>query len=183
MLRFCRWLGQFNMKETYVHNRVKQIRDLVDKDNTVLKHVPTEFNPADLLTKEQDAEKFSTNSAWFEGPSFLANENDWPTSEEDFELFPEGCDQKISLYKITVEENKETSVLEYFRNLEFALGLRVLAILKRVAMQKSLTAYKKHEIVSKEETDKAKLLAIKIMQKEMFPKEVHALKNNKKIDT
>ena len=179
----CRWLGQFNIKETYVHNRVKQIRDLVDKDNTVLKHVPTEFNPADLLTKEQDAEKFSTNSAWFEGPSFLANENDWPTSEEDFELFPEGCDQKISLYKITVAENKETSVLEYFRNLEFALGLRVLAILKRVAMQKSLTAYKKHEIVSKEEIDKAKLLAIKIMQKEMFPKEVYALENNKKIDT
>ena len=80
-------------------------------------------------------------------------------------------------------ENKETSVLEYFRNQEFALCLRVLAILRRVAMQKSLTAYKKHEIVSKEEIDKAKLLAIKIMQKEMFSKEVYALENNKKIDT
>ena len=142
----CRWLGQFNIKETYVHNRVKQIRDLVDKDNTILKHVPTELNPADLITKEQDAEKFSTNSAWFDGPSFLANEKDWPTSEENFELFPEGCDQKISLFKITVKESKETSVLEYFTNREFASGLRVLAILKRVATQKSFTAYKKNEI-------------------------------------
>ena len=113
----------------------------------------------------------------------LVNENDWPTSEENFELFPEGCDQKISLYKITVAENKETSVLEYFRNQEFALGLRVLAILRRVAMQKSLTAYKKHEIISKEEIDKAKLLSIKIIQKEMFSKELYALENNKRIDT
>ena len=179
----CRWLGQFNIKETYVHNRVKQIRDLVDKDNTTLKHVPTEFNPADLITKEQDAEKFSTNSAWFDGPSFLANENDWPTSEENFELFPQGCDQKISLYKITVAENKETSILEFFSNREFASGLRVLAILKRIAIQKSLTAYKKHEIISKEELDKVKLLGIKIMQKEMFPQELKTLENNKKVDT
>ena len=179
----CRWLGQFNIKETYVHNRVKQIRDLVDKDNTILKHVPTELNPADLITKEQDAEKFSTNSAWFDGPSFLANEKDWPTSEENFELFPEGCDQKISLFKITVKESKETSVLEYFTNREFASGLRVLAILKRVAIQKSFTAYKKNEIISKEEMDKVKLLAIKIMQKEMFPEELEALENNKKINT
>ena len=50
-------------------------------------------------------------------------------------------------------------------------------------MQKSLTAYKKYEIISKEEIDKAKLLAIKIMQKEMFPKEVYALENNKRFDT
>ena len=179
----CRWLGQFNIKETYVHNRVKQIRDLVDKNNTTLKHVPTELNPADLITKAQDAEKFSTNSAWFDGPSFLNNENDWPTSEENFELFPEGCDQKISLYKITVAENKETSILEFFRDRKFASSLRVLAILKRIAEKKSFTAYKVKEIISKEEIDRTKLLAIKIMQEEMFPKELKALKNNKRIDT
>merc|ERR1712082_66889 len=179
----CRWLGQFNIKETYVHNRVKQIRDLVDRTNTTLKHVPTELNPADLITKEQDAEKFSTNSAWFDGPGFLNDEKDWPTSEENFELFPEGCDQKISIYKITVAETKETSILEFFRDRKFASSLRILAILTRIAVQKSFTAFKENEVISKEEIDRSKLLAIKIMQDEMFPKEREALNNNKRIDT
>ena len=179
----CKWLGQFNIKETYVHNRVKQIRDLVDKTNTTLKHVPTDQNPADLITKEQDAEKFSRNSAWFDGPAFLKEEKDWPISEEQFELFPEGCDQKVSIFKITVAENKDTSILEFFRDRKFASSLRVLAILRRVAVQRSFAVFKENKIITKEEVDRAKLLAIKIMQDEMFPKEREALNNNKRIDT
>merc|ERR1739842_187255 len=58
----CRWLCQYNIKETFIHNRVKQIRELVSKGNTFIKYVPSELNPADLITKEQDAKKFSTNS-------------------------------------------------------------------------------------------------------------------------
>merc|ERR1711874_470767 len=154
-----------------------------EKNNTTLKHVPTELNPADLMTKEQDAEKFSTNSAWFDGPGFLNEVKDWPISEEKFELFPEGCNQKISIYKITVAENKETSILEFFRDRKFASSLRVLAILKRIAVQRSFAAFKEKEIISKEEIDKTKLLAIKIMQNEMFPREREALYSGKRINT
>ena len=98
-------------------------------------------------------------------------------------MFPEGCDQKISLYKITVAENKETSILEFFSERKFASSLRVLAILKRIAAQRSFAAYKKKEIISEEEIDRVKLVAIKIMQEEMFPKELEALRNNKRIET
>ena len=178
----CRWLGQYNIKETYIHNRVKQIRELVFKGNTIIKHVPSALNPADLITKEQDAEQFSNNSSWFDGPSFLAKEENWPITEESYELYPEGCDQKISIYKITVVETK-TSVLEYFSNKEFLSGLRTLAILLRVAKQKTISAYKKTEVLSKEEIDEAKITGIKMMQKEMFPTELNALQKGEKIDT
>ena len=155
---------------------------MVDRTNTTLKHIPTELNPADLITKEQDAEKFSTNSAWFDGPGFLNKEKDWPTSEEKLELFPEGCDQKISMYKITVAETQKKSILEYFRYRKFASSLRVLAILKRIAEQKSFAVFKVNEDISKEEMDRAKLLAIKVMQTEMFPREREAIINNIRID-
>ena len=178
-----RWLGQYNIKETFVHNRVKQIRELVFKDDTIIKYVPSELNPADLITKEQDAEQFSTNKTWFEGPSFLAKEEDWPENDETYNLFPEGCNQKISLYKTTVVEAKENSSLEFFMGRKFTSSLRVLAILQRVAKGKSFSAHKKDKEFTKEEIDKAKISGIIIMQKEMFSKELESLNCNRKINT
>ena len=181
----CQWLSQYNIKETFIHNRVKQIRELVSdfKDEVTIRYVPSELNPADLITKEQKAEKFSSNSAWFEGPSFLYNEDEWPTTEESYQLFPEGCDQKISMYRITVAETGRTSLLECFNNRRFSSGVRVLAILQRMAKGKSFFAYKKNEGFSKAETDRAKTTGIKIMQKELFPRELEALQKNKKVNT
>ena len=57
----CRWLCHYNIKDTFIHNRVKQIRELLSKDNTFLKYGPSEFNPADMITKEQKADSFSHN--------------------------------------------------------------------------------------------------------------------------
>ena len=104
-----RWLGQYNIKETFVHNRVKQIRELLLNSEATIKYVPSELNPADLITKEQEAAKFMSNSAWFDGPEFLNNESEWPTTEETYILYPDGCDEKVSNYKISVMKTKETS--------------------------------------------------------------------------
>ena len=78
--------------------------------------------------------------------------------------------------------HKEKSILEFFRDRKFASGLWVLAILKRIAEQKSFAVFKVNEVISKEEMDRAKLLAIKVMQTEMFPREREAIINNKRID-
>ena len=178
-----RWLTQYNIKETFVHNRVKQIRELVCKENTTIRYVPSGLNPADLITKEQDALKFSTNKDWFEGPGFLSNEEDWPEEEDKYNLFPEGCDQKISLYKITVKETKKTSPLTFFMNRKFTSSLRVLAIILKVARGKTFSAHKKDHILSKEELDQAKTKGIMLMQEEMFPEELKSLRSNKKVTT
>ena len=42
------WVGQYNIRETFVHNRVKTIRDLCIKEKTTIRHVPGDVNPADL---------------------------------------------------------------------------------------------------------------------------------------
>ena len=64
------WLCSYNLKETYIHNRVKQVRELVGKE-MILKYVPTGENPADLLTRQQEATKMMTEKLWSEGPEFL----------------------------------------------------------------------------------------------------------------
>merc|ERR1712055_950263 len=178
-----RWLGQYNIKETFVHNRVKQIRELVDKENTVIRYIPSELNPADLITKEQNALEFSNNLTWFQGPSFLAKEENWPEDQTTCDLFPEGCEQKVSTYKITIKETKEESVLKFFSNRSFAFNLRVLAMIQRIAQRKSFRGIRTDDIFTREEINRAKVSAIQTMQREMFPRELKALQGNKKIDT
>ena len=60
---FLNWLCQYNVKETYIHNRVKQIRELCNtyKQNITLRYVPTDLNPADIITKVQKAKEFVIN--------------------------------------------------------------------------------------------------------------------------
>ena len=71
------WLGQYNIRETFVHNRVKTIRDLCKKDKTTIRHVPGDVNPADLITKTQKATDFIKNEGWFGGPGTMVNESDF----------------------------------------------------------------------------------------------------------
>ena len=136
-----------------------------------------------MITKEQNALEFSENKTWFEGPSFLAHEEDWPENEDVYNLFPEGCDQKVSNYKIAVKETKNSSFLDFFYKRKFTSSLRVLAILQKVIKAKSFGGYKKGYVFSKEEIDEAKITGIKVMQKEMFPAELDALVANKRVET
>ena len=82
----CQWLSQYNIKDTYIHNRVKQIRELMYEGNTFIRYIPSDLNPADKITKEQDTEKFVSDIAWFGGPDFLTKKNEWPPTEEEYKL-------------------------------------------------------------------------------------------------
>ena len=177
------WLQQYDIRETYVHNRVKQVRELVCKENTTILYVPSELNPADLITKEQDANKFITNDVWFRGPEFLNSRENWPIQEVSYNLFPEGCDQKISIFRITAKKTKEESILKFFLNRTFESSLRVMAIVLRISKARSFKALGKDDIISKEELDEAKAKATIIMQREMFPDEVKSLATNTRINT
>ena len=93
------WLSQYNAKETYIHNRIKQVRELVSKDMKIM-YIPTKENPADLITRGQDAEKMLSQTLWTEGPEFLKkSEEEWPVQDREWNLFPEGCEEKVSVFK------------------------------------------------------------------------------------
>jgi hypothetical protein len=62
--------------DTFVANRVAEIQEL--SKGIVWRHVPTDANPADLVSRGTDINEI-VSSLWFEGPSFLKLEEDqWP---------------------------------------------------------------------------------------------------------
>ncbi|GBM73122.1 hypothetical protein AVEN_46271-1, partial [Araneus ventricosus] len=73
------WIKKKEPWNTFVGNRVKEIRDLTNIDDW--RHVPGEVNPADLATRCCDWSDL-LQSKWWEGPGWLYNdEESWPCSE------------------------------------------------------------------------------------------------------
>lgn len=78
------WVKNDNSKLVYVKNRVADIKSLVSA--TKLMYLPTEDNPADLLTRGITKQKLTNSECWFKGPDWLNSKNDWP--EQKFEAEP-----------------------------------------------------------------------------------------------
>ena len=165
------WLSQYNIKDTFVLNRVKQVRELCAGEDVSIRYIPSELNPADLITKEQEAAKFINDQFWLKGPEFLTKEAEWPAEEEKYKLYPEGEEQMVSLFKIIVRDAKKSSLLSFFESRDFLFNLRVLATVLVMLKARSFKEAFKRDTVSKEEVEDAKTLGIKIMQVEMFPEE------------
>ena len=76
------WVRNDHCTIPYVKNRVHKIRELTP--NMQILHVPSEDNPADLLTRGVSFEKFCTKklNLWFKRPSWLLDEAQWPTQKQ-----------------------------------------------------------------------------------------------------
>ncbi len=70
--------------EVYVANRVFEIRNFLNRDDldVELRHVPTDMNPADLVSRGLTAEELERQwEFWLRGPDFLKDERQkWPKS-------------------------------------------------------------------------------------------------------
>ncbi|GFY26121.1 retrovirus-related Pol polyprotein from transposon RE2 [Trichonephila clavipes] len=70
------WLRKEPMDlKTFVQNRVAKIQELYP--NQLWRHVPSDQNPADLVSRGVDPEKLLQQNLWFNGPTFLSGD-DYP---------------------------------------------------------------------------------------------------------
>lgn len=66
--------------KTFAENRTSAIREITDP--TAWRYIPTECNPADLISRGVDASQLVSTSLWWSGPDFLAKgKHEWPESK------------------------------------------------------------------------------------------------------
>ncbi|XP_033218059.1 uncharacterized protein LOC117173529 [Belonocnema kinseyi] len=66
-----------NTLKTFVANRVTEIQSLTQPHKWL--HVPTQDNPADLISRGQSTQDFLESSLWKNGPLWLSQDSDmWP---------------------------------------------------------------------------------------------------------
>ena len=179
------WLAQFNIKEVFVHNRVKDIRSFYSKDTTTVRYVPSALNPADMITKPIKAKDFVKNKNYWSGPEWLLNENNWPEAEEEYNIYPEGVENTVTALPAKTHHVGLNSQINFFSRYSLQSGIRILAYVLRSFPHQSRNfkppeTYTK-EILTKEELDHAKITAIRISQSEMFPNEVQTLESGNPI--
>ncbi|GBN30474.1 hypothetical protein AVEN_42034-1 [Araneus ventricosus] len=163
------WIKKKEPWNTFVGNRVKEIRDLTNIYDW--RYVPGEVNPADLATRCCDWSDL-LQSKWWEGPSWLYNdEESWPCSEVS-----ETPDEAFLERRKTVVTNLATGNEVRFgdRFLYFSSYkkiLRMTAYVLRFCNNIKRNSPKLVNSLSCEEIQKAEKNLIKIMQSE-WPSEI-----------
>ena len=171
------WLltKEVDTKSKFVKNRLKDVQQGTDNiKNTYnlpiyFKYVETSSNPADLITKGISSKKFIENlDFYFYGPKFITNDlTAWPKYE------------MLSLSKeartlVNLNLTTQTDTL-FFDMSKYSSINKIYRILGNV-----LRFCNNARKINADYKQQAKLLALKLMQKECFSNEINFLKNRPK---
>ncbi|KAH7719680.1 Pao retrotransposon peptidase family protein-like protein [Aphelenchoides avenae] len=90
------------IKEVWTENRLKEIRRLRDSLKIQFRHVPTDDNPADIVSRGIAAAELQGCEKWWHGAPFLAFDTTrWPEQPPTLRTKPSPYDQKSELYGST----------------------------------------------------------------------------------
>ena len=99
------------LKTTFVRNRVAEINTISQPHKWL--HVPTQDNPADVISQGQYPKDFLQSKIWKEGPAWLKYDHRmWPKTKLDNNEIPGYQPSKpILLFTLTISnKNKKRSV-------------------------------------------------------------------------
>lgn len=154
---------------TYVSNRVAQIQEITDPKTW--RHIRSQNNPADALSKGQTPNVFLNNPTWFSGPSWLTDkETEWPKEIIKLNKIPEL--RKTAYLTLTSNDH---SILHRYSS--YPKLLRVIAWCLRFRRK---NAYRGQCLEAKE-IDEAELRIIKIVQSSCFSRESKELSNKRSV--
>ncbi|GFW42152.1 integrase catalytic domain-containing protein [Trichonephila clavipes] len=106
------WLRKEPMDlKIFVQNRVAKIQELYP--NQLWRHVPSDQNPADLVSRGVDPEKLLQQNLWFNGPTFL--------SSDDYPNRTINCREKLDEYNSELKN----CVNEQIENFQSLLNIHV----------------------------------------------------------
>ncbi|GFX78423.1 uncharacterized protein TNCV_3034661 [Trichonephila clavipes] len=106
------WLRKEPMDlKTFVQNRVTKIQELYP--NQLWRHVPSDQNPADLVSRGVDPDKLLQQNLWFNGPTFL--------SRDDYPNRTINCREKLDEYNSELKN----CVNEQIENFQSVLNIHV----------------------------------------------------------
>ncbi|XP_018365360.1 PREDICTED: uncharacterized protein LOC108762729 [Trachymyrmex cornetzi] len=167
--------------KTFVANRIAKIQELTQEGAT-WQHVPSEENPADLLSRGTTIAELQTNNLWWNEPAWIKEKGQCPKQIEkpDTDL-PEMKNIPVALISTRSSSAPLLLACESFNKLcrIVAYCFRFASIRKLPSIEERLS--KTHKDVKPpgvEEINRAERAIFKWIQKEEFPLELRSLRNN-----
>ncbi|CAH2093449.1 unnamed protein product [Euphydryas editha] len=175
--------------QAYVANRVKVVQQLTSRWCWL--YVPTNDNPADLVSRGLDPHQLADCSSWWNGPSFLSN-REYKFERDNNNYLP--CPDSLPEMKTNSEPSKavnKTVLLTQTQNNFFdflnrysdiSKMTRVLAFILRFCHNiKSSNSKMSDKCLSSSELEKALLLIIKNEQRFYFQEEIHTISKGESV--
>ena len=160
---------------TFVANRVQLIRD--SSDVSAWRHVNTDNNPADDVSRGLNCLAVNNGHRWFTGPAFLwKSEDSWPqevVDESDFQL--EDCEVKKSVHVVQTTETLDfVELLEKRVSNWYHLKKMIVIWLRFIdcIVTKSVSTHGAAQVV---ELCKAERIILHSVQRRHFLNEVQSL--------
>ncbi|GFW00940.1 uncharacterized protein TNCV_1761781 [Trichonephila clavipes] len=177
------WLRKERMDlKTFVQNRVAKIQELYP--NQLWGHVPSDQNPADLVSREVDPDKLLQQNLWFNGPTFLSGDDDYRNRTIN-------CREKLDEYNSELKNcvNEQTENFQSVLNIHvndflndllnlsnnYITILRVLSFIFRFV--ENLKGINKVAApLTTKEFEKAETFLVKKVQEQEFSSDINHLK-------
>jgi len=152
-----------HLLKTYVANRVATIQEIVGQIEW--RHVRSEDNPADALSRGQLPRSFMQYKTWFTGPPWLTNDEiNWPNKMAQISEIPE-------LKKNTcLTTYNDIGIFDKYSS--YSKLLRIVAYCFRF-----LPTTRHNGPLIAEEINKAEIKILKLLQAVQFPDEIKRLKD------
>ncbi|KAF2880098.1 hypothetical protein ILUMI_26074 [Ignelater luminosus] len=162
-----------NLLKTFVANRVAEIQEVTE--DATWKHVPTNSNPADLLSRGVLLKELANSSLWWSGPAWLSlPQESWPKLPVQAPVLPDLKGNAVSMLTVDLPMfpfanysnlNKLERIVAYC--LRFTENCR-----KRLGDRNV-------QPISFREIQTAQRRLVKIALAESFQTEIHLLENGK----
>ncbi|XP_025407359.1 uncharacterized protein LOC112681309 [Sipha flava] len=164
--------------KTFVGHRVSEIQEL--SSISQWRHVNTEDNPADIVSRGCTASKIIESSLWWNGPDWLnAQEEGWPKNNV-IEINSCTLEEKTN-YKTVMLITCDITILNKFSNLSKLL--RVIAYCLRFVHNARQNTEKKIGQIQREEINNANMVAVKLVQKNIWQEELIKLSKSEPISS
>ncbi|XP_055622539.1 uncharacterized protein LOC129766108 [Toxorhynchites rutilus septentrionalis] len=167
--------------KTFVANRVAEIQELTS--HAVWHHVPSEDNPADLISRGKDLDELLDASLWWNGPTWLHSETSpWPETVPYSTATTEILETRKTV-ALPVADQEPPDIIDRYHSIRQVL--RVAALLWRFCENCRRHAQNQPLVVgplTPEDIDHALLMLIRRVQGQCFDIEIRQLTSSGQVD-
>ena len=176
------WLNSVKTLKPFIANRVNEIKMLTAEWKW--RYCPTDSNPADLLTRGVNAEKFKNSTLWTEGPDWLTCQTKWPTwnGTDENQIPSYFSEEEIVVQNVIADDNINQGVGKIINSDRFSSFKKLLRVTAYVQqfIEICRTGKRNINILTPEALQKAAITLIRDTQRRFYQDAIQSMKSGSK---
>ena len=172
------WISSTKQLKQFVANRVQEILKLFP--TTIWSYCHTTDNAADLLTRGITPSQLASSQLWFQGPSWLTSESNWPTwSPTSVHHIQISNEELLTSEAVPAVDSMHGvhKIIDITRHSSLTKLHRVTAYVQRFIANLQNPLQKKIGPLTVQEIDKAQKLWLRCTQEQVFSNAIANLKS------